>query len=353
MIRIFFAAGIALVVSVVATKALINWLTAHRIGQPIHEDVPEGHVTKAGTPTMGGVAIVGAAVVSYVVSGAYRGIYTVRGILVMTAIVGAGAVGMLDDLIKVRAERNLGLGKRAKMFGLFAVAATFAVLLVTQTRQHTELSFTRWDSIGLQLGKAGWVIWAVLLILSASNSVNLTDGLDGLAAGSAIFAYSAFVIIGFWGFRNTPYVGGAMPNLYDLSQGLDLAVVAAAMVGACAGFLWWNASPARIFMGDTGSLAIGTGLACLALTTNTNLLLPIIGALFVAETVSVIVQVFSFRVFGRRVFRMAPIHHHFELKGWPETTVIIRFWMISATCTAAGIGLYYYDFLTATRTLTR
>jgi len=353
VIRIFVAAGIALVVSGVLTKLLINWLTRLHIGQPIHEDVPEGHTTKAGTPTMGGVAIVAAAAISYFVSAAYRGIYTVRGILVMAAITGAGGVGFLDDLIKVRAERNVGLGKGAKMFGLLAVAVTFAVLLVTETQQHTELSFTRWGSIGLQLGKVGWVIWAVFLIASSSNAVNLTDGLDGLAAGSAIFAFSAFLFIGFWGFRNTPYEVASLSHLYDLKQGLDLAVIAAAMVGGCAGFLWWNAAPAKIFMGDTGSLAIGTGLACLALTTNTNLLLPIIGALFVAETLSVILQVFSFRVFGRRIFRMAPIHHHFELAGWPETTVIIRFWMVSAACTAAGIGLYYYDFLSTTRTLSR
>lgn len=353
MIRIFVAAGIALAVSGLLTKLLIDWLTRLRIGQPIHDDVPAGHTTKAGTPTMGGVAIVAGAAISYFVSAAYRGIYTVRGILVIVAITGAGAVGLLDDLIKVRAERNLGLGKRAKMLGLLTVATTFAVLLVTQTKQHTELSFTRWESIGWQLGKTGWVIWAVLLIVSASNSVNLTDGLDGLAAGSAIFAFSAFMVIGFWGFRNTPYGLGPVADIYDLHQGLDLAVIAAAMVGACAGFLWWNAAPARIFMGDTGSLAIGTGLACLALTMNTNLLLPIIGALFVAETLSVIIQVISFRVFGRRVFRMAPIHHHFELGGWPETTVIIRFWMISAACTAAGIGIYYYDFLVTTGTLSR
>ena len=353
MIRIFVAAGIALVVSSALTKLLINWLTRLRIGQPIHEDVPDGHTTKAGTPTMGGVAIVAAAAISYFVSAAYRGIYTVRGILVMAAITGAGGVGFLDDLIKVRAERNLGLGKGSKMFGLLAVAVTFAVLLVTETQQHTELSFTRWGSIGWQLGKVGWVIWAVVLIASSSNAVNLTDGLDGLAAGAAIFAFSAFLFIGFWGFRNTPYGTGRLAHLYDLSQGLDLAVIAAAMVGGCAGFLWWNAAPAKIFMGDTGSLAIGTGLACLALTTNTNLLLPVVGALFVAETVSVILQVFSFRVFGRRIFRMAPIHHHFELSGWPETTVIIRFWMVSAACTAAGIGLYYYDFLSTTRTLSR
>jgi phospho-N-acetylmuramoyl-pentapeptide-transferase len=345
MIRIFVAAGIALVVSSLLTKFLIDWLTKLHIGQPIHEDVPEGHTTKAGTPTMGGVAIVAGAAISYFVSAAYRGIYTVRGILVIAAIAGSGLVGLLDDWIKVRDERNLGLGKNAKMLGLLTVAVTFAVLLVTQTRQHTQLSFTRWASVGLELGKVGWVIWAVFLILAATNAVNLTDGLDGLAAGSAIFAFSAFVLIGFWSFRN--------PLVYDLTQGLDLAVIAAAMVGACAGFLWWNAAPAKIFMGDTGSLAIGAGLACLALTTNTTLLLPIIGALFVAETISVILQVFSFRVFGRRIFRMAPIHHHFELAGWPETTVIIRFWMISAACTAAGIGLYYYDFLVTTRTLSR
>jgi phospho-N-acetylmuramoyl-pentapeptide-transferase len=288
---------------------------------------------------------VAGAAISYFVSAAYRGIYTVRGILVVTAIAGAGLVGFLDDWIKARDERNLGLSKNAKMLGLLAVAVTFAVLLVTQTRQHTQLSFTRWASVGLELGKVGWVIWAIFLILASTNAVNLTDGLDGLAAGSAIFAFSAFVLVGFWSFRN--------PLVYDLTQGLDLAVIAAAMVGACAGFLWWNAAPAKIFMGDTGSLAIGAGLACLSLTTNTTLLLPIIGALFVAETISVILQVFSFRVFGRRIFRMAPIHHHFELAGWPETTVIIRFWMISAACTAAGIGLYYYDFLVTTRTLSR
>lgn len=343
MIRIFVAAGIALFVSWVGTKLLIDWLTSHKVGQPIHEDVPEGHTTKAGTPTMGGVAIVVAMVVSYALSGLYRGIYTQRGLLVVGAIAAAGLVGFLDDFIKVRDERNLGLNKRAKMIGLLGVAVTFSIAIVVTTQQHTELSFARWDSPGWQLGKVGWVIWAILLITGSSNGTNLTDGLDGLLAGSGIFAFSAFVVIGFWTFRN--------PDVYDLQFGLDLAVIAAAMVGACAGFLWWNAAPAQIFMGDTGSLAIGTGLATLALTTNTTLLLPIIGALFVAETLSVILQVGSYRLFGRRIFRMAPIHHHFELAGWPETTVIIRFWMMSAACTAAGIGLFYRDFLVVTGTL--
>lgn len=346
MIRIFVAAGLALTVSWVGTKLLIDWLRGHQVGQPIHEDVPEGHTTKAGTPTMGGLAIVAAAVVSYLVSGwLTRGTFTVRGLIVMGAITGAGAVGFLDDFIKVRNERNLGLNKRAKMLGLLSVAVLFGVLLVSQTQQHTVVSFTRYDTIGWELGKAGWVVWAVLLITGTTNAVNLTDGLDGLAAGASIFAFSAFVVIGFWTFRN--------PIVYDVGFGLDLAVIAATMVGACAGFLWWNAAPARIFMGDTGALAIGAGLACLALTTNTALLLPIIGALFVAETVSVILQVASFRLFGgRRLFRMAPIHHHFEMAGWPETTVIIRFWMLSAACTAAGIGIFYRDFQAVTGTLT-
>jgi len=351
VIRIFLAGALALALSLVGTRYLIVLLRRFGIGQPIHEDVPEGHSVKAGTPPMGGIAIVFSAVVSYAVSGYYRGIYTQRGLFVVLAIVGAGVVGFLDDWIKARDERNAGLSKRAKMFGLLAVAIAFPVLVVTQTRQHTELSFTRFNNFGswAELGKVGWVIWAVLLIVGSSNAVNLTDGLDGLAAGSSIFAFGAFVVIGFWTFRH--------PEVYNLASqaevtfGLDLAVIAASMMGACAGFLWWNAAPAQIFMGDTGSLAIGVGLACLALTTNTSLLLPIVGALFVVETLSVIVQVISFRTTGKRVFRMAPIHHHFELAGWPETTVIIRFWMLSAACTAAGIGLFYRDFLVLTGTL--
>ncbi|MCO5312596.1 MAG: phospho-N-acetylmuramoyl-pentapeptide-transferase [Microthrixaceae bacterium] len=351
MIRIFLAAGLASVLSLFGTKYLIDVLTRLKFGQPIHEDVPEGHTVKAGTPTMGGIAIVISAAISYAVSGRYRGVHTERGLYVMMAIVGAGFVGFLDDFIKIRNERNLGLGKGAKMFGLLSVAVGFSVLMVTQTKQSTTLSFTRFNNFEswADLGKVGWAIWAVLLIVGASNAVNLTDGLDGLAAGSAIFGFGAYVLIGFWTFRNPivyNLVGGD-----ELTVGLDLAVVAAAMMGACGGFLWWNANPAKIFMGDTGSLAIGVAFACLALTTNTALLLPVIGALFVAETVSVILQVISFRKFGRRIFRMAPIHHHFELAGWPETTVIIRFWMLSAACTAVGVGLFYYDFFKVTNTL--
>jgi phospho-N-acetylmuramoyl-pentapeptide-transferase len=253
-------------------------------------------------------------------------------------------VGFADDWIKITRARNLGLNKRMKVLGLLAVAITFGVLCVRYTGQHTTLSFTRYSSfetstfLDIDFGSVGWVVWSVLLIMAATNGVNLTDGLDGLAAGSSLFSFAAFTIIGFWAFRN--------PEVYDVEHALDLAVLAAAMLGGCTGFLWWNAHPARIFMGDTGSLAIGAGLAGLALTLNTALLLPIVGALFVVETLSVMIQVFSFRTFGRRVFRMAPIHHHYELNGWPETTVIVRFWIVAGLATALALGLFYADFTT-------
>ena len=337
MVALLLAGGIALAVSLVGTRFLIDWLEAHRIGQPIQEDLPEGHVTKAGTPTMGGITIVAGAVIGYLTSHLRgRTFFTRDGILVMLLIAGAGLVGLADDWIKVTRERNLGLNKRTKFLGLMAVAIVFCVLALTWADVDTHLSFTRWDSIGIDLGEVGWSVWAVLLIVGSTNAVNLTDGLDGLAAGSAALAFMAFVVIGFWGFRH--------PDVYAI-QGLDLAIVAASMLGGCAGFLWWNAPPARIIMGDTGALAIGAGLAGLALMTNTHLLLPIIGGLYVIVTVSVIVQVGAFRLFGRRVFRMAPLHHHFELSGWPETTVIVRFWMLAALCVALGLGIFYADFI--------
>ncbi len=338
MIRLLLAVGLATVVSWIGTKVLIGWLTSRHIGQPIHEDVPEGHTVKAGTPTMGGLAIVGGAVVGYVVSDLYDGVFTWTGLITMGAIAGAGLVGFFDDWLKLSRERNLGLNKRAKTIGLLTVAAGFAIAMLWRTNVWATISFTRWDDLGWEIGRVGWALWAVLLILAAANAVNLTDGLDGLAAGSGVLVFGAYVFIGYWIFRHPQY---------GISVGLDLAVVAAAMMGACTGFLWWNAAPARIFMGDTGSLAIGTGLAALALSSSTALLLPILMAVFVAETLSVIVQVGVFRTTGKRVFRMAPIHHHFELLGWPETTVIIRMWMITGACTALGIALFYRQFINA------
>ncbi len=325
-------------VSLIGTPFLIRWLHDRGIGQPIREDGPAGHVTKAGTPTMGGITIVGGAMAGYLVSHLRVGaIFTWGGILVILAIAGTGIVGFLDDWIKVRNARNLGLNKRTKLAGLLIVAVGFSVLAIRLADVSTELSFTRTGSFNVELGSVLWALWAVLLILGTANAVNLTDGLDGLAAGSGIFSYAAYVVIGFWAFRHF--------EIYAIPQALDLALVAASMMGACAGFLWWNAAPARIFMGDTGSLAMGTGLACLALLTNTHALLPLLGGIYVIETLSVIFQVISFRVFHRRIFRMAPIHHHFELAGWPETTVIIRFWLLAGIATAAAIGLFYADYL--------
>jgi phospho-N-acetylmuramoyl-pentapeptide-transferase len=340
VVSLLLAGGISLVLSLLGTRYLIGWLRDHRVGQPIHEDVPDGHITKAGTPTMGGVAIVVAAVAGYFGAHVRGGlVFTRTGVLVMMAIAGAAVVGAFDDWIKVSHERNLGLSKRAKMGGLLLVALGFAVACVAWTDQETTVSFTRWDQPGWNLTSVGWVLLAVLLIAGTTNAVNLTDGLDGLAAGSSIYAFITMTVVAFWAFRH--------PELYEVNHALDLAVISAAMVGGITGFLWWNAPPAQVFMGDTGALAIGAGLATLALTLNVMLLLPIVGALFVFETLSVIVQVGSFRVFHRRVFRMAPVHHHFELGGWPETTVIIRFWILAILSMAVALGVFYADSISA------
>lgn len=344
MVGLLIAAGVSMAVSLIGTRLLIGALRRRGMGQPIRAEGPEDHQKKAGTPTMGGIAIVAAATIGYVVAHFRRGvIFTYSGLAVMAAIIAAGVVGWVDDWIKVRSERNLGLNKRAKMIGLLVVAVGFAAVAVWQTPVHTTLSFTRFNVPGVELGTLGWCVVAVLIILGTSNAVNLTDGLDGLAAGSSMYAFIAYMVIGFWGFRHSD-VGGA-GDVYHLVHSYDLAIVAAAMVGAITGFLWWNANPARIFMGDTGALAIGTGLAALALTTSTVLLLPIIGGLFVVVTLSVIIQVAAFRLSGKRVFRMAPIQHHFELGGWPENTVIVRFWILAGLFTALGLGFYYADFL--------
>ena len=338
MISLLLAGGISLALSLLGTRFLIDWLRAHQVGQPIHANVPDGHTTKAGTPTMGGVAIVVAAVLGYAIAHVRGGLaFTRSGVLVMLAIAGAAVVGAIDDWIKVSNERNLGLSMRAKMGGLLVVAIGFAVACVRWTDVETTLSFTRATEPGWELGEGGWVVLAVLLILGTTNAVNLTDGLDGLAAGSSIYAFLTMTVVAFWAFRH--------PDVYGINHALDLAVVAAAMVGGITGFLWWNAPPAQVFMGDTGALAIGAGLAVLALTLNVQLLLPIVGALFVFETISVIVQVGSFRIFGRRVLRMAPVHHHFELGGWPETTVIVRFWILAIMSMAVALAIFYADFV--------
>jgi phospho-N-acetylmuramoyl-pentapeptide-transferase len=231
----------------------------------------------------------------------------------------------------------LGLNKRGKFVGQLVIAGVFAVLALSWVHTSTALSFTRFSLPGWNLTAAGWFFLAAFVIIATSNAVNLTDGLDGLAAGSATFCFGVLAIIGYWQFRHFA--------IYRLHSSLDLGLVAVGLVGACLGFLWWNAAPARIIMGDTGSLSIGTGLGALCLLMNLDLLLVVIGGLFVAETASVILQVLSFRLFGRRIFRMAPFHHHFELRGWPETTVLIRFWILAGLLAMLGLGIFYGDFL--------
>jgi len=341
VISLMASGGLALWVAGLGTPLLIHWLLRRRIGQQIRSDGPFMHHAKAGTPTMGGVAIIGAALGGYLLSHIGTHVAFSRpGVLVVLATVSAGIVGLVDDWIKVRHRRSLGLNKRGKFGALTVIAVGFALASEHWAGVNTHLSFTRWDSFGLELGTVGWVLWAVLVMVGTANAVNLTDGLDGLASGSATFCFACLAVIGYWQFRHL--------SLYHVESALDLALAAVALAGACLGFLWWNAAPARIFMGDTGSLAIGTGLAALCLQMNLQLLLPVIGGLFVIVTLSVVIQVVSFRVFHRRVFRMAPIHHHFELAGWPETTVIIRFWILGGLFAAFGLGLFYADFLAAT-----
>jgi phospho-N-acetylmuramoyl-pentapeptide-transferase len=344
MISLFTAGGVAILVAGFGTPLLLRWLIRWRIGQHVRDDGPAQHAAKQGTPTMGGIAMLVAVLAGYVLGHVGTGYaFTASGWLVVLAIIGTGLVGAADDWLKVSRQRSLGLNKRAK-FGLqVAVAVGFALGALYWAGVNTTLSFTRYNLPGIQLGKLGWAIWAVFIIVGTSNAVNLTDGLDGLSAGASTFAFSCFAVIGYWQIRHV--------SIYHLTvaHALDLAIIAMASAGACVGFLWWNAAPARIIMGDTGSLALGTGIACIALSMNLQLLLPVIGGLFVLETLSVVVQVVSFRTFGRRVLRMAPIHHHFELLGWPETTVTVRFWIFSGLCTALGLGLFYADFISVSR----
>lgn len=333
--------GIALWVAALGTPLLIRWFALRRIGQQIREDGPFMHLAKAGTPTMGGLALIAAAAVGYLAAHAGTHVAFSRpGVLVIGVTVCAGVVGFLDDWIKVRHRRSLGLNKRAKLAAQIVIAVAFALLAEHWAGANTHLSFTRWNSFGVDLGQVGWIVWAVVILVGTANAVNLTDGLDGLASGSATFCFACLAVIGYWQFRHY--------SLYHVTSALDLALASVALAGACLGFLWWNAAPARIFMGDTGSLAIGSGLAALCLQMNLQLLLLIIGGLFVIETLSVVLQVVSFRAFGRRVFRMAPIHHHFELLGWPETTVIVRFWILAGLFAALGLGIFYADFLSVT-----
>ncbi len=338
MIALLLAGAVSIVVSLVGTPILIRWLKANGIGQPILEELAHAHIAKTGTPTMGGLIIVLGALAGYLAGHVSGQIFTWGGIAAIALTLGAGATGLCDDWIKVRDERNLGLSKRAKSLGLVLAAALFCVLAIRYAHVRTNLSFTRWDALSDQpMPTWMWAIWALFIIYAVTNGVNFADGLDGLAAGSSTFALSAFAIIGFWQFRHL--------DIYQVPQALDLALVAISLAGGCLGFLWWNAPPAKIFMGDTGALGIGGGIAALALLMNVHLLLPVIAGLFVLIWMSNLIQIFSFRVFHKRVFKMAPLQHHFELSGWPESTIIVRFWILAGLCTAMALGIFYADFI--------
>jgi len=350
---VLVAAAFGLIISILVTPLAIKAFRRHGFGQEIRDDGPESHLAKKGTPTMGGTVMVLATVGGYLIAHLFllnqegRGV-TKTGLLLLFLLIGLGTVGFLDDYLKIRYRRSLGLNKTAKLVGQLVIGVTFAVLALIESDggtavATTAVSFVR-DIAPLAMPAVLFIALAYLFIAGFSNAVNLTDGLDGLAAGCSAMVFASYVIISFWQFGHdcgTELVDGC----YTVRDPLDVTLVAAAAMGACLGFLWWNTSPARIFMGDTGSLALGGLMSGLAIVTRTELLLVVLGGLFVAVTLSVVIQVGFFRATRRRVFRMAPLHHHFELAGWAENTVIVRFWLVTGMAVAFGLGLFYADWL--------
>ena len=351
MKAVLVAGAVSMLIALLGTPLAIRVFSRRGYGQLIREEGPAAHVTKRGTPTMGGTVIVIASVTGFFVGDIATGqVPSISGLLVLMLMAGLGFVGFIDDFIKIYRQRSLGLRSSAKLAGQAVVGAVFALLVLQQrfadgydiTPADAHLSFLR--DFGPALGLAPFVLWIVFLIAGTSNAVNLTDGLDGLATGSACLVLAAYVLIGIWETRQACTISLAR-NCYAVRDPQDMAVVAAAVLAACFGFLWWNAPPARIFMGDTGSLALGGVLAGLAVCTKTQLLLAILGGLFVIIALSVIIQVGSFKMTGQRVFRMAPLQHHFELLGWAETTIVIRFWLICGLFVALGLGIFYVEWV--------
>jgi phospho-N-acetylmuramoyl-pentapeptide-transferase len=343
VIAIMIAGAVATITSLFGTRGLIVFFRTRGQGQPIlgkEDHGPEHHMLKQGTPTMGGLAIVGAALVGWVVAHARRGLpFSDQALIVWVGVLAMAFMGFLDDYIKVKKRHNRGIFWKQKNYITMLLSIGMAWWLVVGTGISETISLTRAQDLGFQVPTFVWVLWAGTIIWATTNAVNVTDGLDGLAGGSALMGFGAFTIIAYWVFRN--------PEIYPaVVNPLDMGVFAAAFAGACLGFLWWNAAPARIFMGDVGALAIGSALAFLALTLNTHLLLILICGINVMEAGSVALQMGVFKASGRRrrLFRMSPVHHHFELVGWPETTVIIRFWLIAAICVASALGIFIGDF---------
>ena len=345
MKTILLSGAISMVVALLGTRPTITVLRKRKLGQQIRTDGPQAHLGKSGTPTMGGIVIIIASLIGYLAGHLLTGEkMSATGVLVLFLMTGLGLVGFIDDFIKLFMRRSLGLRSGAKLAGQAVVGGIFAILALhfpdgyDLTPASSHISFL--TDFGISIGPVLFVLWVIVMVTGTSNGVNLTDGLDGLASGAAILVLAAYVIIGNWQLRNDCTTALA-PNCYQVRDPLDAAVVAAVVMGACFGFLWWNAPPAKIFMGDTGSLALGGALAGLAITTKTDLLLLLLGGLFVIITLSVVIQVGSFKLTHKRVFRMAPLQHHFELAGWAETTIVVRFWLIAGMFVALGLGVFY------------
>jgi phospho-N-acetylmuramoyl-pentapeptide-transferase len=301
---------------------------------------------------MGGLIIIFAAIAGYLLSnGITQTAMTASALLVIALVIGLGFVGFLDDWLKVSREKSLGLKGRYKILGQVVIAATFGYFGIqfadSEGLSPISLNLSAVRDTSIVLGGVAVVIWIALMVTATSNGVNLTDGLDGLATGASVMTFLSFILIGVWEFGQSCAIAvDAASGCYAVRDPLDLAVLAAALAGACTGFLWWNASPAKIFMGDTGSLALGGALAGLACTLRVQLLLIPLGGLFVIITMSVIIQTLYFKATGgKRIFRMAPLHHHFELKGWGEVTIVLRFWIIAGLCVALGLGLFYAQWV--------
>jgi phospho-N-acetylmuramoyl-pentapeptide-transferase len=326
MVDVLIAGIVAMVISIVAGPRFINFLRLREYGQPIREEGPARHVEKQGTPTMGGLLIIFSAAVPYLILSNY----STPALTVCFCAVGCGAIGFLDDYVKVTHQRSLGLNGRWKLLGLALITA-----VVAWVAYHRDFSTDLYlPGFKIPLSWA-WYPFLFLIIAGAANGVNLTDGIDGLAAGTgiiAVFTYTAMTVIA--------YIRSGTPGHREVRL-LDLSIVGAALIGGLVGFLWYNAFPAEVFMGDTGSMAIGGALAGFAIMTKTEVLLLFVGGIFLIAALSVMIQVFSFKYFHRRVFLMAPIQHHFEMKAWSETKIMVRFWILTAILCACGFALYY------------
>ncbi|CAB4680331.1 MAG: phospho-N-acetylmuramoyl-pentapeptide-transferase [Actinobacteria bacterium] len=343
---IVFAGALSILLSFIFTPALIRILSRRGVGQMIRDDGPKTHHVKRGTPTMGGIVLILSTLAAYFGSHLITGVgITASALLVLGLIIGLGLIGFLDDWLKISRKQSLGLTVKQKLSGQAIVAAAFAYAGLG-FQDETGLApisqyFSGVRDTSIKLGIGLVIVWIIFLVLGSSNGVNLTDGLDGLASGAAIMTFLSFIMIGVWEFGQSCAIAD-VAQCYNVRDPLDIAVLAAALAGSCAGFLWWNAAPAKIFMGDVGSLALGGAISGIAIVLRVEALLAALGGLFVLITLSVIIQTGYFKLSGgKRVFKMAPLQHHFELLGWGEVTIVIRFWILAGMSVAAGLGLFY------------